>query len=313
MNSERDFINYLRNITSSKRNILKGIGDDCAIIKFKSNKKYVFTTDTSLLGPHFTNDYTPSEIGFKTLASNISDIAAMGCKPIYAMYALTMPKISTTWIDQFFKGSNKLLKKYNISIIGGDTTRGPLSVTIQLIGIQKNKIMLRSGAKVNDDIYITGTIGGARAALLMNKRSFGYKYFEKNLKNPQPRVDVGLDLSKYANSCIDISDGIAKDLKCICDDSKKGFIINIDSIPRRVHFEKYVKKSQYEECLLGGGEDYELCFTAPSKFRRQIQDIAKEHKTKITKIGVITNKSCKYMSNSKEISISSRGYDHFKT
>ena len=86
MNSERDFINYLRNITSSKRNILKGIGDDCAIIKLKSNKKYVFTTDTSLLGPHFTNDYTPSEIGFKTLASNISDIAAMGCKPIYAMY-----------------------------------------------------------------------------------------------------------------------------------------------------------------------------------------------------------------------------------
>ena len=176
MKSEQDLVNYLKKIKTYNKDIITGIGDDCCVVKFKKEKKYVFTTDTSLLGPHFTNSYSPEEIGYKTLATNISDIASMGCSPLYAMYALTLPNMSDSWIKRFFKGTKPLLSKYKISIIGGDTTRGPLSITIQLIGVQNKKILTRSGAKLGDDIFVTGTIGGARAALLSKRSSKAYKY-----------------------------------------------------------------------------------------------------------------------------------------
>ena len=120
MKSEQDFVNFLEKLKSYDKNIIKGIGDDCSIISFNSKKKYVFTTDTSLLGPHFTKEYTPEEIGYKCLATNISDIASMGCMPLYAMYAITLPKMSENWIKKFYKGSKRLLSKYEISIIGGE-------------------------------------------------------------------------------------------------------------------------------------------------------------------------------------------------
>ena len=240
MKSEQDFVTFLEKLKSYDRNIIKGIGDDCSIIRFDKSKKYVFTTDTSLLGPHFTKDYTPEEIGYKCLATNISDIASMGCIPLYAMYAVTIPKMSEKLLRAFYKGTNKLLRKYKISIIGGDTTRGPLSITIQLIGTQNNKILQRDGAKVGDDIYISGTIGNARAALLMAKKSVGHKYFRKYLVNPVPRVNLGLEISKFASSCIDISDGLAKDLKNIAMSSNKGFKVDIDQIPVTPKFNRYI-------------------------------------------------------------------------
>ena len=156
MKSEYDFLRYLEKIKIFHKNIVRGIGDDCAVLRF-NNKNYVLTTDTSLLGPHFTKDYTPEEIGHKSLATNLSDIAAMGCIPLYALYAITLPKMSESWIKRFFRGTKKLLQEYNVSIIGGDTTRGPLSISITLIGVQKHNILLRSGAKKGHEIYVTGT------------------------------------------------------------------------------------------------------------------------------------------------------------
>tara|TARA_Y100000389_G_scaffold109900_1_gene106995 strand:- start:823 stop:1767 length:945 start_codon:yes stop_codon:yes gene_type:complete len=312
MKSEQDFIKYLEKIKVYNKNIVKSIGDDCAIVKFDSKKNYVFTTDTSLLGPHFTKDYTPEEIGHKSLATNISDIASMGCIPLYALYALTLPKMSDTWIKKFFNGSKPLLKKHKISIIGGDTTKGPLSITIQLIGVQKNKILVRSGANIGDGIYVTGTIGNARAALLLNKKSVEYKYFRKYLVKPTPRVDVGLELSKFASSCIDISDGIAKDLKSIAVSSDKGFIVDIDLIPTKLNFMKYINPKYRDECILGGGEDYELCFTSSDNNIRKINDISKKHKIKITRIGTITDNGFNYEQSGVKYVLNTHGYDHFK-
>ena len=124
MKSELDFVNYLKKIKTFNKNIIEGIGDDCAIIKFSSRKKYVITSDTSLLGPHFSKDYTPEEIGHKSLATNLSDIASMGCVPLYALYDITIPRISESWIKRFFDGTRKLLNQHKVSIIGGDTTKG---------------------------------------------------------------------------------------------------------------------------------------------------------------------------------------------
>ena len=312
MKSEQDFISFLEKLKSYDKKIIKGIGDDCSIISFNNKKKYVFTTDTSLLGPHFSKDYTPEEIGYKCLATNLSDIASMGCMPLYAMYAITIPKMSETWLRRFYKGSVKLLSKYKISIIGGDTTKGPLSITIQLIGIQKNKILQRNGAKVGDYIYTSGTIGNARAALLLANKSEGHKYFRKYLVNPTPRISLGIEISKFASSCIDISDGLAKDLKNIAISSNKGFSVDIGKIPIRPKFNRFVSPKDKEECILGGGEDYELCFTSNKKYYNKINNISNKLKLKITKIGIITSKGYKYLLDEKAINIKSKGYDHFK-
>ena len=312
MKSELDFVNYLKKIKTFNKNIIEGIGDDCAIVKFSGRKKYVITSDTSLLGPHFSKDYTPEEIGHKSLATNLSDIASMGCVPLYALYDITIPRISESWIKRFFDGTRKLLNQHKVSIIGGDTTKGPMSISITLIGVQKNKILTRSGAKTGHEIYVTGNIGNARAALILDKKTKGHKYFRKSLVNPLPRVSVGLELSEFASSCIDISDGLAKDLKSIAISSKKGFHIDIDSIPTDPKFDVYVKPDLKEQCILGGGEDYELCFTANKKYFNKINNISNKYKIKITKIGVIKSTKCRYFLNNKEYDPKVTGYDHFK-
>ena len=312
MKSELDFVSYLKKIKTFDKNIIEGIGDDCAIVKFNGRKKYVITSDTSLLGPHFTKDYTPEEIGHKSLATNLSDIASMGCVPLYALYDITIPRISESWIKRFFDGTRKLLNHHSVSIIGGDTTKGPMSISITLIGIQKNKILTRSGAKTGHDIYVTGNIGNARAALILDKKTKGHKYFRKSLVKPFPRVSVGLELSEFASSCIDISDGLAKDLKSIAISSKRGFHIDVGSIPTDPKFDIYVKRDLREQCILGGGEDYELCFTANKKYFKKISDISNKYKTKITKIGVIKSTKYRYFLNNKQYDPKVSGYDHFK-
>lgn len=312
MKCEQDFVNFLEKLKSYNSSIIKGIGDDCSVLKFSNKSKYVFTTDTSLLGPHFTGDYSPEDIGYKCLATNISDIAAMGCEPLYAMYALTLPKMSESWLKRFYKGSQRLLKKHKISIVGGDTTKGPLSITIQMIGIQKHRILMRSGAKLGDDIYVSGTIGNARAALLSRKNPTSFNYFKKYLINPTPRVNLGLEISKFASSCIDISDGLAKDLKNIVTSSNKGFKVDIDKIPLRTKFNQYISNKNIEECILGGGEDYELCFTASKKNINNINNISNRLKIKITKIGCITSEGYNYYKDGKAYKVKTKGYDHFR-
>ena len=150
--NESDLIDYIVKRTQiSSNNVIKSIGDDCAVVR-SSNKYIIMTTDTSLEGPHFTCDYTPEEIGYKALATNLSDIAAMGGVPKYILMSITLPKLDTHWLKGFYKGINTLIKKYNLSLIGGDTNKGELSITIQVVGECKKNIMYRSDAKLNDDL-----------------------------------------------------------------------------------------------------------------------------------------------------------------
>ncbi len=231
--NESDLINHIIKKTQiSSNDVIKSIGDDCAVVK-SGNKYLVMTTDTSLEGPHFTRDYTPEEIGHKALATNLSDIAAMGGIPKYILMAITLPKLDTYWIKGFYKGINKLIKKHNLSLIGGDTNKGKLSITIQVIGECKKNIMYRSDAKLNDDIYISGRIGLARTALMIKKMKNrdDLKYFKKYLHRPVPRIELGQELCKIANACIDLSDGLSKDLGLICKASKVGANIDLDKLP----------------------------------------------------------------------------------
>ena len=315
--NEENIIDYIKSsIKTESKDVLKSIGDDCAVIKINKSKSFVVTTDTSLLGPHFSNDYLPYEIGYKSLATNLSDIAAMGCKPLYIFMAITIPNLNSSWIKSFYRGVKKLTTKYNVALIGGDTNKGPLSISIQVIGINKHKILYRSGAKPKDDIYVSGDLGSARSALIFKSIKNKQKEFlslKKYLHTPTPRIELGLDLSRFATSCIDVSDGLAKDISNIIKETKCGAKIYLDKIPYKSIIKKALPKNRLYEAILGGGEDYELCFTANSKDSRKIKYLSKKHKIKITKIGTITKRDVKYYDHNEEIKINLKGFDHFSS
>lgn len=313
--NEDDILKYITsNIKTKSKNVLKSIGDDCAVIKVNDRNALAITTDTSLLGPHFTSDYTAYEIGYKCLATNLSDIAAMGCEPQYIIMAITIPDLNSSWIKSFYKGIKELSDQHNVALIGGDTNKGPLSISIQVIGASKYNILYRSGAKFDDDIYVTGELGSARAALMVKdnkKYSKEFKYLKKFLHTPKPRINIGIDLSKFATSCIDVSDGIAKDLKNIISESKCGANIYLDKIPFNKILNRIIKRNNLYECIIGGGEDYELCFTANKIYNKRIKYLSKKHNIKITKIGNITKENLNYYENDKVIKLSLKGFDHF--
>jgi thiamine-monophosphate kinase len=313
--NESDILDYIQaKINTKSPNVVKSIGDDCAVIRISNKQSFVITTDTSLEGPHFTKDYTAFEIGYKSLSTNLSDIAAMGCIPKYIFMSLTLPKLDTNWIKSFYKGIDTHVEKFNLALIGGDTNRGPLSISIQVIGINKSKILYRDGANFDDDIYVSGKLGLARAALILkNKKKFikEFNMLKKYLHMPIPRIDAGLKLSKFANSCIDISDGLMKDLSSIINQSNCGAEIYLERIPTHRLLKKLIPKSKYYECLIGGGEDYELCFTVSKSQRKNMQLIAKNLKLPLTIIGKITKKNILFKENGVEKKLNIKGFDHF--
>ena len=313
---EDTLLKYIKKTIKTESNkIKKSIGDDCAVVKLSKQRYFVITTDTSLLGPHFTREYQPRDIAYKSLASNLSDIASMGCVPKYVLMAMTLPSLNDAWIKDFYKGLNILMKKYNLALIGGDTNKGPISITLQIIGENKSKVLCRDSAKINDDIYVTGQLGLARAALIFKrkKQKNHFLRYKKNLHCPNPRVEVGVDISSIASSCIDISDGLSKDLKNILLFSKKGAMIQIDDIPTSRHLLETLNQTEIYEALLGGGEDYELCFTAHKKFRQRISAIAKKNNLAITRIGIITRKDLIFYKNGQVVTPDIKGFDHFQS
>ena len=285
------------------------VGDDCSILA--ANSKLLISTDTSIVDVHFLKSMPSHAIAYRSVAVALSDIAAMGCKPLYAFMAITLPNLESSWIKSFYKGIKELTDEFNVALIGGDINKGPLSISIQIIGINKHKILYRDGAKINDEIYVSGELGSARAALMTktNKKYINeYQILKKSLHMPKPRIDLGIDLSRFATSCIDVSDGIAKDIKNIIKESKCGANIYIDQIPYNKKLDKVIQKNKLYDCIIGGGEDYELCFTANIKDKSKIKKLSKKHNIKITKIGTITKQNLNYYQCGKKIKLSLYSY-----
>ena len=268
-----------------------GIGDDAAIFNLDSGYQLVTTTDTLSEGVHFFKDDSPENVAYKSLAVNLSDIAAMGAIAKWFTLAITLPKVDEIWLKKFSESLKETSSKYNVSLIGGDTTRGPLNVTITMMGVvEKSKAIKRSGANNGDNIYISGEIGNA--ALCLKKINEGEKPDKAEmikLKRPIPRLDLGYALNGLASSCIDISDGLEQDLSHIIKASKVGAIIDVKKLPLSQLVGKYIKGNNDWSVPLCGGDDYELCFTAPKIFNSEIINIAKICKIRITKIGVISD------------------------
>ncbi|MBT8438558.1 MAG: thiamine-phosphate kinase, partial [Gammaproteobacteria bacterium] len=224
---------YFSLLTRPRKDVMTGIGDDCALLVPETGKILAVSTDTLVVDRHFLSDVDPASLGHKCLAVNLSDLAAMGAEPCWVTLALTLPEVNENWLDKFSQGFGELANQHKLQLVGGDTTRGPLSITLTVHGqVEQDKVLKRDGARVGDLICVTGTLGQAAQALnnIINGTSVSEKA-RKALEWPQPRVTTGIALKGQATACIDLSDGLIADLGHICSASKLKAEVEKSAIP----------------------------------------------------------------------------------
>ncbi len=271
----------------------QGIGDDCALLSIDSDKQLATTVDTLIAGVHFPTNTSAEDIAYKALAVNLSDLAAMGASPLYFTLALTLPSIDQHWLEGFSDSLKTLAKAYNIALVGGDTTKGALSITINATGVmKKNQALLRSGAQAGDSIFISNTLGDAALAWQqIQNQQIPSSASVKQLNRPEPQIKLGQSLLTVAHSCIDVSDGLEQDLSHILAQSNLGASIDVEALPLSNEVAQYIAQTKDWCIALAGGDDYELCFTVPESKINHIQSIKKDLDIKLTKIGTITKKT----------------------
>jgi len=311
-----------------KSEIDLGIGDDCALIHPSSNQEIAITTDMLVEGRHFFVGSDPELLGRKALAVNLSDLAAMGATPLGFTLALALPSADQIWLEAFSKGLFSLAKQFSCSLLGGDTTAGPLTISITAFGtIPKGEAIRRSGAKPGDDIWVSGELGDARLALAALRHEIALteidlKQMEDRMHQPIPRVELGTHLRGLATAALDISDGLLGDLKHILNQSKVDAQIWIDQLPKSAILLKQDLSIQ-NQFGASGGDDYEICFTADKHQRDAFEQISKTLNLPLTRIGQILemkgNVALIEILNSDGIQLSNiettalmKSFDHFK-
>ena len=298
------------------------IGDDCAITHIPEGYQLAITTDTMVEGTHFLSSIYPQDLAYKAIATNLSDLAAMGAKPAWISLALTLPEVNENWLNQFSQSLFDTLNQYDVTLIGGDTTKGPLSVTITAQGfVPKGKALFRHNAKVGDLIYVSGTLGDSAAGLnwiLQGKSAvdFDTEFLVKRHFHPTPRVELGQALVNVAHSCIDISDGLVADLGHILTRSQCSAEIDLSFLPLSTSLKKTYSLEKAEAFALSGGEDYELCFTIPANKKSEIEKLSQSLKVPCTCIGKIVpqnNNQITFLKDGRVINYQApSGFDHFK-
>ncbi len=263
--NEFDLINkYFKKKLFDTDHLKLGIGDDAAVFQAPAKEQIVITKDTLIAETHFFATDNPADIAYKAVAVNLSDLAAMGATPRYLLLGLTLPAVDENWLNQFSDGLNEISKKYQLDLIGGDTCRGDLAVSVTAIGfVPENQFITRANAKDGDYIFVSHQLGAAAYALdLIKNQQKPSDVLLKYLNRPEPEVFLGQQLRGIANSCIDISDGLLADLGHICESSNVGACLDLNAIPLLPELKK-LPLSQALRYALTGGDDYALCFTVP--------------------------------------------------
>lgn len=262
--NEFDIIDrFFSDLTPARADVLSGIGDDCALLQVRSGHVLAVSTDTLVAGRHFLADTDPFKLGHKCLAVNISDLAAMGAEPCWVSLALTLPEVDSDWLQAFSCGFAGLCRQYGLQLVGGDTTSGPLSITVTIHGqVKPAEALTRSAAVAGDLICVSGCIGDAALALkLINQQQPIDNVLLDRLLMPQPRVELGMQLAGVGAACIDISDGLLQDLGHICKASACQAVIELEKLPLSTAMKSYIDETGSWELPLSGGDDYELCFS----------------------------------------------------
>ncbi len=326
--SEFDLIR--RYFTRATPSALLGVGDDAALLQVSAGNVLAVSTDMLVSGTHFLPDADPFLLGHKTLAVNLSDLAAMGAAPRWAVLAIALPPkddggADEAWLAQFSAGFFALAQQHDVELVGGDTTRGPLNLCVTIFGeVPAQQALRRSGAQVGDEIWVSGCLGDAALALAHLQGRVALSAAEladclPALYRPLPRVALGLALRGIASSAIDISDGLLADLGHILEASQMGAEIEFAAVPvsptlRGQDARAPANELLARQCVLSGGDDYELCFTAPAARRAELAKIATRLNLPLTRIGeIVAGRGCiVHDAAGNPIHIEVRGYDHFR-
>lgn len=318
--NEFDIIKHYFTKASHRKDVIMGPGDDCALLQVPANTVLAVSTDTLVSGVHFFADMDPTALGHKALAVNLSDLAAMGADPCWVSLAITLPEVDEVWIKKFCAGFFELSEYYNVALVGGDTTKGPLSITVTVHGtLPLGKGLLRSGAQVGDGIYVTGTLGDAALGLQQAQGNIQvpavHQEFVRNkFEYPHPRILVGQALRDIATSALDLSDGLAGDLAHICRASGLRAQIEVEQLPLSDAMQSSVSQEQGWELALTGGDDYELCFTVPELHRGQLETALSHCGVKFTRVGRMFSgePNVELVHEGKPYQIVNQSWDHFR-
>ncbi|GLR10180.1 thiamine-phosphate kinase [Mixta theicola] len=311
---------YFNRVTSSRRDVEKGIGDDCALLNVPEKQTLAISTDTLVEGIHFLRDIHPADLGYKALAVNLSDLAAMGADPAWLTLALTLPNVDEAWLKAFSDSLFELLDYYDMQLIGGDTTRGPRSLTLGIHGlVPVGRALRRSGARPGDWIYVTGSLGDSAAGLALLQHRVRitdpavHEALIKRHLRPMPRILQGQALRNLASAAIDISDGLVSDLGHILKASECGARVNIDALPLSSVLRAHFEPEQALRWALSGGEDYELCFTVPEINRGALDVALGKLGVPYTCIGQLAPESegLVLLQDGKPTTFNLKGFDHF--
>ena len=306
-----------RFFTRPARTAVLGIGDDAALLQPTSGMALAVTSDMLVADRHFFADADPTLLGHKALAVNLSDLAAMGARPRWALLSIALPAIDEPWLDAFSSGFFRLAERHGVELVGGDTTRGPLNISVTLLGeVEAGRALRRDGAAVGDDIWVSGELGGAALGLRYARGEVplpqaGAEACLTRLHQPQPRLALGRELVGLAHAAIDVSDGLLADLGHIIERSRLGAQIELARLP----LESAVRNASegLVECALSGGDDYELCFTAPLAARQAVMVAGQRVDTQVTRIGtVVPGLGVRVLqADGEEMQIKRTGFDHF--
>jgi len=303
-----------------------GVGDDCALLAPAPGTQLAVSTDMLIEGRHFLSTVDPERLGHKALAVNLSDLAACGAKPTAFTLSLALPMVDESWLDAFSRGLFALADAQGCELIGGDTTRGPLAISITIFGeVPAGDLLLRSNAQPGDDVWVSGTLGDARLALEVFRGRLRlpeeiFTLTRERMERPTPRVALGLALRGLARGMADVSDGLAADLGHILQASQVGARIDADAVAQLVAAGQHPARPAsldtqlLRECALAGGDDYELVFTAPVAMRAAIAAAGRDCRTPLTRIGTIEAQPGLRLTDAAGMAITQNfsGFDHFR-
>jgi thiamine-monophosphate kinase len=284
---EFDLISRIRQRAAPRDDVVLGIGDDAALLRVPPGELLVVATDTLNGGVHFPDDTASADIGWKALAVNLSDLAAMGARPAWCTLSLSLPEGDLAWIDGFLDGFLALAARHDVALVGGDTTRGPLSVCVTVHGlVAPDAVMRRDAARTGDDIWVSGHLGDAAAALMQWRAGATVDpALRVRLDRPEPRLALGQALAGIAHACIDVSDGLLADLGHVCTASAVGAEVDIDALPASPALQASFSGDARRQVQAAGGDDYELCFTASQEMRDAVLARAVAIGAPVTRIG----------------------------
>ena len=308
-----------RHFTRATPGAVLGVGDDCALLAPTPGMQLAVSSDMLLEGRHFSPQDSPAGLGHKSLAVNLSDLAAMGATPRWATLAIALPEENDAWLTAFARGFFRMADMHGIELVGGDTTRGALTISITVMGeVPPGQALRRDGAQAGDDVWVSGTIGSAALALAYRQGRLFMEQIDAAkvlpaLYLPTPRVELGIALRGIATSAIDISDGLLGDLGHILKRSHVGAVLEFATLPTLPVAQAYLHEKIARDCVLAGGDDYELCFTAPADRRDAVIAAAKTAGVAVTRIGRTTAEPGLTVigSDGQPMPFEHTGYDHF--